>query len=135
THLAPLIANDAFAKLRDRPFVPAHDAALPQHADVLEVMRKQDVLLHHPYQSFDAIVDLLERAAKDPQVLAIKMTLYRTSGDSPIVQALSDAAIAGKQVTAIVEVKARFDEMNNVQWARQLEEAGVHVVYGVLGLK
>src|SRR5581483_10096913 len=108
---------------------------LPPHADVLEVMRKQDVLLHHPYQTFDTVVDLVERAAKDPQVLAIKMTLYRTSGDSPIVRALSDAAMAGKQVMSIIEVKARFDEANNIQWAKQLEDAGVHVVYGVLGLK
>jgi polyphosphate kinase len=121
--------------LKFAPFEPVNRSPLRDPSAVWETIRNQDVLLHHPYDSFTPVVDFVEQAARDPQVFAIKQTLYRTSGDSPIVRALIEASRNGKQVTALVELKARFDEANNIQWAKQLEEAGVHVLYGLVGHK
>lgn len=135
------IADLDRAELRYRPFLPAthrdlRDVESASPADMFAAISKADVLVHHPYDSFSTSVQrFVEQAAADPRVLAIKQTLYRTSGDSPIVDALIDAAEAGKQVLAVVEIKARFDEQANITWARKLEQAGVHVVYGLVGLK
>ncbi len=123
------------ADLKFSPFLPASPPVLAESPNIFEAIAREDIFLHHPFDSFTPVVEFLRQAGADPKVYAIKQTLYRTSGDSPIIEALIEASNQGKQVTALIELKARFDEANNIHWARQLEDAGVHVVYGLVGLK
>jgi polyphosphate kinase len=133
--LLAFVEVDSRPELRVELLQPSVPPDLQETPSMFAAIAARDVLLHHPYESFEPVVRFIQEAADDPKVLAIKHTLYRTSGDSPFVQALSRAAENGKQVTVLVEIKARFDEANNIAWARRLADAGVHVVYGLIGLK